>query len=363
MSKKLLSIDGKLVTVNGKLLYLPNPNDTVYAASLPDVAKYSAGTVCVTGDNAKAYVVNESSPLPIGANAFIWQLTFDGGNTFYPVVFSNQSNWPTWMDEEHMIKLRECYESSSIVEQFNSIIPKDEQWALYHEFSETTPQPQDAANEFTAQGVDGLYSLEEVTPEDLVIQLNGGADTYIAQAPTYQPNVEANKGRLCLIHTLICDGYPEQYFWLNSKSYDYIDSDLVMPGFITVPTPTGCVSTGLAPDFSELILQGGAGSSSGAIDTEFHFEAFGTTGSYFLRSNSGGGIASVIPELLSIWLFGGSIAMEETTNIWLDHLTNDMYFQQAYQALQDSDMEVIITPYTPGYFSGINSVQIKQWKD
>lgn len=36
MSKKLLSIDGKLVTVNGKLLYLPDPNGTVYAAKLPD---------------------------------------------------------------------------------------------------------------------------------------------------------------------------------------------------------------------------------------------------------------------------------------------------------------------------------------
>lgn len=36
MSKKLLSIDGKLVTVNGKLLYLPDPNDAVYAAKLPD---------------------------------------------------------------------------------------------------------------------------------------------------------------------------------------------------------------------------------------------------------------------------------------------------------------------------------------
>lgn len=36
MSKKLLSIDGKLVTVNGKLLYLPDPHDTVYAANLPD---------------------------------------------------------------------------------------------------------------------------------------------------------------------------------------------------------------------------------------------------------------------------------------------------------------------------------------
>lgn len=36
MSEKLLSIDGKLVTVNGKLLYLPDPNDTVYAANLPD---------------------------------------------------------------------------------------------------------------------------------------------------------------------------------------------------------------------------------------------------------------------------------------------------------------------------------------
>lgn len=36
MSKKLLSIDGKLVTVNGKLLYLPDPNDIVYAAKLPD---------------------------------------------------------------------------------------------------------------------------------------------------------------------------------------------------------------------------------------------------------------------------------------------------------------------------------------
>lgn len=35
MSKKLLSIDGKLVTVNGKLLYLPDPNDAVYAAKLP----------------------------------------------------------------------------------------------------------------------------------------------------------------------------------------------------------------------------------------------------------------------------------------------------------------------------------------
>lgn len=36
MSKKLLSIDGKLVTVNGKLLHLPDPNDAVYAAKLPD---------------------------------------------------------------------------------------------------------------------------------------------------------------------------------------------------------------------------------------------------------------------------------------------------------------------------------------
>ena len=36
MSKKLLSIDGKLVTVNGKLLYLPDPNDTVYATKLSD---------------------------------------------------------------------------------------------------------------------------------------------------------------------------------------------------------------------------------------------------------------------------------------------------------------------------------------
>ena len=36
MSKKLLSIDGKLVTVNGRLLYLPDPNDTAYAAKLPD---------------------------------------------------------------------------------------------------------------------------------------------------------------------------------------------------------------------------------------------------------------------------------------------------------------------------------------
>lgn len=36
MSKKLLSIDGKLITVNGKLLYLPDPNNTVYAANLPD---------------------------------------------------------------------------------------------------------------------------------------------------------------------------------------------------------------------------------------------------------------------------------------------------------------------------------------
>lgn len=36
MSKKLLSIDGELVTVNGKLLYLPDPNDAVYAANLPD---------------------------------------------------------------------------------------------------------------------------------------------------------------------------------------------------------------------------------------------------------------------------------------------------------------------------------------
>lgn len=36
MSKKLLSIDGKLVTVNGKLLYLPDPNDAAYAAKLPD---------------------------------------------------------------------------------------------------------------------------------------------------------------------------------------------------------------------------------------------------------------------------------------------------------------------------------------
>ena len=36
MSKKLLSIDGKLVTVNGKLLYLPDPNNTIYAAGLPD---------------------------------------------------------------------------------------------------------------------------------------------------------------------------------------------------------------------------------------------------------------------------------------------------------------------------------------
>lgn len=36
MSKKLLSIDGKLVTVNGELLYLPDPNDAAYAAKLPD---------------------------------------------------------------------------------------------------------------------------------------------------------------------------------------------------------------------------------------------------------------------------------------------------------------------------------------
>lgn len=36
MSKKLLSVDGKLVTVNGKLLYLPNPNDTVYATKFSD---------------------------------------------------------------------------------------------------------------------------------------------------------------------------------------------------------------------------------------------------------------------------------------------------------------------------------------
>lgn len=36
MSKKLLSIDGKLVTVNGKLLYLPDPNDAAYATKLPD---------------------------------------------------------------------------------------------------------------------------------------------------------------------------------------------------------------------------------------------------------------------------------------------------------------------------------------
>lgn len=68
MSEKLLSIDRKLVTVNGKLLYLPDPNNTVYAAKLPDVAQYSAEDVCVTGDNAKADVVDESPPLPIAAN-------------------------------------------------------------------------------------------------------------------------------------------------------------------------------------------------------------------------------------------------------------------------------------------------------
>lgn len=36
MSEKLLSIDGKLVTVNGRLLYLPDPNDTAYAAKISD---------------------------------------------------------------------------------------------------------------------------------------------------------------------------------------------------------------------------------------------------------------------------------------------------------------------------------------
>ena len=73
MSEKLLSIDGKLVTVNGKLLYLPDTNNTVYAAKLPDVAQYSAGDVCVTGDNAKADVVDESPSLPIAANVFVWK--------------------------------------------------------------------------------------------------------------------------------------------------------------------------------------------------------------------------------------------------------------------------------------------------
>ena len=73
MSEKLLSIDGKLVTVNGKLLYLPDPNNTVYAAKLPDVAQYSAGDVGVTGDNARADVADESSSLPIAANVFVWK--------------------------------------------------------------------------------------------------------------------------------------------------------------------------------------------------------------------------------------------------------------------------------------------------
>lgn len=36
MSEKLLSIDGKLVTVNGRLLYLPDPNDAAYAAKISD---------------------------------------------------------------------------------------------------------------------------------------------------------------------------------------------------------------------------------------------------------------------------------------------------------------------------------------
>lgn len=36
MSEKLLFIDGKLVTVNGRLLYLPDPDDNIYAAKLPD---------------------------------------------------------------------------------------------------------------------------------------------------------------------------------------------------------------------------------------------------------------------------------------------------------------------------------------
>lgn len=74
MSKKLLSIDGKLVTVNGKLLYLPDPNDTVYAAKPLDNNEKTNG-----GPNvSQVLLMLDGNILQYTSNGETYTLQIDG---------------------------------------------------------------------------------------------------------------------------------------------------------------------------------------------------------------------------------------------------------------------------------------------
>lgn len=87
MSKKLLSIDGKLVTVNGKLLYLPDPNDTVYAAKLP----VNNGKTNKGPDMSQVLLMLDGNILQYPSNGETYILQID--ESFIPKRVDSASAW------------------------------------------------------------------------------------------------------------------------------------------------------------------------------------------------------------------------------------------------------------------------------
>ena len=115
MSKKLLSIDGKLVTVNGKLLYLPDPNDAAYAAKLPD-------------SSGKANEGPNMSQVLLMLDGNILQYT-SNGETY--TLQTDESLIPKRVDRAFALSNPEAYAEGSVwvQEGANKIGPRKE---VYH---------------------------------------------------------------------------------------------------------------------------------------------------------------------------------------------------------------------------------------